>query len=165
MNVSLIAIVTGLIIFIIICAILKYFVLFGIGVALLGAVSLFSSKIENFGYYKFDDPKLEDLRKRIESVIPEINKVSLHGSNKSFTINKSASYICTKDKEDEYYSDNMLIYVILHELAHAISPTVESPKGRHSKAWENIFNGLLARAEKGGIYDSKIPILKDYCEY
>lgn len=148
-------------VFIILCAIFKYFILFAIGVVLLSFVGSFFARIENYGmYYGFDDPKLDQLKQKIAKVVPEIEKIEIYGSNQSFTIDKKTSYICSKDKNDEYYPDNMLIYVILHELAHALSPEIG-----HTKKWEEIFNDLLARAEEGGIYSSKIPLIKDYCGY
>lgn len=158
-------IITSLIVFVIVCAILKFFIPLFIGIILLCVVSASFVKKEHFTYYKFDDSKLDTLRKRIEPIIPEINKIQLHGSNKSFTIDKQTTYICTKNDRDEYYSDNMLIYVILHELAHALCVDKKCFKDEHGDAWEATFDSLLARAEKGGIYDSKIPILKDYCGY
>ena len=33
---------------------------------------------------------------------------------------KQKVYLCLKDENNEYYNDNMLIYVALHELAHVL---------------------------------------------
>lgn len=116
------------------------------------------SRIEN--YYQFEDSHLDALKQRIATAIPEIKRVKLVGSNESFTIDKKKTYICLKDDKGKYYPDNTLIYVILHELAHALSPTL-----RHTSSWKSIFKSLLIRAEKGGVYDSKIPIVSNYCGY
>ena len=147
--------------FAIVCSILGYFVLFAVSIVILTFLGSFFARVENYGfYYRYDDPKLDELKHRISTVIPEINNIDIYGSNQSFTIDKKTTYICSKDKREEYYPDNMLIYVILHELAHALSSEVG-----HTKVWENIYQNLLERAEKGGIYDSKIPVISDYCGY
>lgn len=161
MNISMLSIMIALGIFIVVCAALKYFVLLAIAVVILSFVSAFFSRIENFEkYYMYDDDKLDDLKRRIAVVIPEINRVEFYGSNKSFTIDKRTSYICMKDSGDRYYTDNMLTYVILHELGHALSPN----KG-HTEEWEAIFDSLLDRAAEGGVYDPSIPLTRDYCGY
>lgn len=111
-------------------------------------------------YYHFEDPKINELKARIAKVIPEIDKIKIYGSNKSFTIDKRTAYICVKDDNGSYYEDNMLVYVILHELAHAIT----RGKG-HNEEWENNFDKLLERAAKGGIFDPTIPLVDGYCGY
>ena len=116
-------------------------------------------------YYKYEDSKIDVLKEKIGRVIPEIHHVELYGSNKSFTIDKKVSYICLKDANGSYYQDNMLVYVILHELAHVLCDEVRPPNEEHTPKWEAIFKELLARAEAGGVYNSKIPILSDYCGY
>jgi beta-lactamase regulating signal transducer with metallopeptidase domain len=111
-------------------------------------------------YDNFYDPKLEQLRSKIATAIPEIENVKISGSNKSFTINKKHVYICTKDENDEYYDDNMLIYVILHELAHVLCDEVG-----HTEKYKNIFRELLDRASRGGVYDPNKPPIDNYCNY
>ena len=110
-------------------------------------------------YDKFYDPKLDELRNKIYTIIPEINGVELYGSNKSFTIDKEEIYLCLKDKNDRYYDDNMLIYVLLHELAHVLCNEIG-----HTNKFREIFRGLLKRAEIGKIYDASKPPVDDYCQ-
>ena len=47
-----------------------------------------------------------------------LSEISLRKGEKSFTINKTKIFICLKDKKDEYYNNNMLMYVLLHEISH-----------------------------------------------
>lgn len=110
--------------------------------------------------YKFYDPKLDELRERLSVAIPEIRNISLSGSNKSFTINKEDVYICTKDEHGKYYDDNMLTYVLLHELAHVLCNEVG-----HTDKYREIFRGLLHRAHEAGLYDPDKPPLDNYCNY
>jgi hypothetical protein len=111
-------------------------------------------------YDKFYDPKLDMLKDRIATAIPEINRIEISGSNKSFTINKKSVYICTKDENGSYYEDNMLIYVILHELAHVLCDEVG-----HTEKFKSIFRSLLERATKAGVYNPATPPIDDYCNY
>lgn len=123
-------------------------------------VAVIDKYLEDSMYNKFDDQKLEDLKQKLSIAIPEIRKVSLSGSNKSFTINKEHIFICTKDEKGQYYSDNMLVYVLLHELAH-----VQCDEIGHTAKFTRIFKELLDRAENAGLYNSKIEPIKNYCEY
>jgi hypothetical protein len=111
-------------------------------------------------YDKYYDPKLEEIRDRLSTAIPEIKNVDLSGSNKSFTINKKHVYICAKDENGQYYDDNMLTYVILHELAHVLCDEVG-----HTEKYKQIFRSLLERAHKAGLYDPSNPPIDNYCNY
>lgn len=115
-------------------------------------------------YHKFSDPKVDELYARLSDVFPEMSRVTLSGSNKSFTINKRDIYLCIKDDAGEYYPDNMLVYVLLHELAHTLCDKVDDTD-EHSEDFKQIFSTLLARAEHRGLYDPKIQVLDDYCGY
>lgn len=86
------------------------------------------------------------------------NKISVSVSSKSTTINKNKIYLCIKNKNNEYYTDNILIYVLLHELSHSISSDVG-----HTKQFQDIFSQLLQKAEKHKLYDPNIPFITDYC--
>lgn len=111
-------------------------------------------------YVRFDDPKLDELKQRLITAFPEMRNIDLSGSNRSFTINKRHVYICTKDARGQYYHDNMLIYVLLHELAHVMCDEVG-----HTEKYKKIFQGLLHRAHEAGLYDPDIPPVDDYCNY
>ena len=76
----------------------------------------------------------------------------------SFTINKSRVNLCLKDKEGNYYDDNMLMYVALHELAHVMCDEIG-----HTDKFHEIFDKLLEKAAAYGIYDPSIPPISNYC--
>ncbi len=57
----------------------------------------------------------------------------------------------------------MLIYVALHECAHAISKAVDEDHNNTSQEFMDNFKMLLDKAEAQGIYDSTLPKPKDYC--
>jgi predicted metal-dependent hydrolase len=56
------------------------------------------------------------------------------------------------------YDDNMLTYVILHELAH-----VETRELGHGSEFIEKFEELLERAEKFGIWIRDKPRVENYC--
>ena len=104
---------------------------------------------EDFEVLSGDNGIVEDLKK----LHPKVNSMKWKGhSVKSFTVNKQDTYICLKNKQGEYYPRNHLTYVAIHELAHAICPSIG-----HTQEWSSIFEDLLIKAEKLGIYDPNIP--------
>ena len=89
-----------------------------------------------------------------------MNEVKLYKGNKSYTINKKKIFICLKDENDSYYSDNMLIYVLAHEFSHVIAKSIG-----HTKEFYDIFEELLVELADSGVYDPSKDIVKDYCEH
>lgn len=83
--------------------------------------------------YLKSDPMLDELMKKIRPIFESgekytgnleklnnvniLDKISLYKGDRSYTINKEKVYICLKDEKDEYYNQNMLMYVLLHEYA------------------------------------------------
>ena len=126
-------------------------------------------------HYTQDDPKLKDLRDRLElffenkkdweKPLTKLNEknimknIKLYRGEKSYTINKEKVYICLKDENGNYYDDNTLIYVIAHELSHAICDEIG-----HTEKFHHIFEALLKKMEEEELYNSKIPIKHDYCD-
>ena len=88
--------------------------------------------------YEEDDPMLVELRETLQPVFPDINNVILLRGKKSYTINKKRIHLCLKDETGNYYDKNMLIYVLLHELAH-----VRCPEIGHTEKFHTIFRELL----------------------
>lgn len=105
------------------------------------------------------DPKLKEIQEKCKDVHPIISKVKLYKSDKSYTINKKKVHLCLKDENGEYYPDNMLIYVFLHEIAHCIN---KKDIG-HTEEWNRIFNELKDIAAALGIWDPNIPVVDNYC--
>jgi hypothetical protein len=126
--------------------------------------------------YLRDDPMLEELMKAVKPIFESdekytgnlsklndtkiLDKISLYRGNRSYTINKEKVYLCLKDEKDEYYNRNMLIYVLLHELAHVICDEIG-----HTEKFHDIFQNLLMRAINNGIYNPSIPVIQNYCNH
>lgn len=111
-------------------------------------------------HYRQKDPMLSELKNDLRKVFPDIDNVSLYEGDKSYTINKHKIYLCLKDAKGKYYNKNMLIFVLLHELAH-----VRCDEIGHTKKFHNIFEDMLKEAEINGLYNPSIPVIQDYCEY
>lgn len=104
------------------------------------------------------DPKIVELKAKLSPVFPELLRVKMMKGSSSYTLNKHKVYICT-EKNGVTYDDNMLIYVILHELAHVLCDEVG-----HTPKFINIFTRLLQRAEHYGLYDSSLQRVANYCK-
>lgn len=121
------------------------------------------------------DPKLNELKNKLEILINQpnknwtghleglnnrniLNEIKLYVGSKSYTINKSRIYMCLKNSNEQYYDDNSLMFVLLHEISHVICKSIG-----HTDEFHKIFDELLVEAEKVGIYNSMIPMIKNYC--
>ena len=109
----------------------------------------------------FDDPMCNEIHRRLIQVDPRAQKLSIKGSNQSFTEDKLRVYLCLYDEKGNYYDINMLMYVALHELAHAISISVDP--GHKTDEFKQNFKMLLDKAAAIGVYDKSKPLNYSYC--
>lgn len=123
-----------------------------------------------------DDPKLKEILMLLEPMFKSdrywsgileplnnrdiLNEISMYKGDKSYTINKEKVYICLTDENGKYYSMNMLMYVVLHELAHVICDEIG-----HTEKFHEIFEAILLRSTEMGIYNPSLPIIQNYCTY
>lgn len=112
-------------------------------------------------YHLQDDPMLYTLKEIMKPVHPIFNNMKLYKGEKSYTLNKDKTFLCLYDKSGDYYPLNMLIYVLLHEVAHSLN---KKDIG-HTPEFYRVFDELLARAEALGIYNPSIPLIQDYCNH
>lgn len=105
------------------------------------------------------DPKLYELKKICVDIHPVVKDLKLYKGQKSYTINKEKIYICLLDENGQYYPINMLIYVFLHELAHLLN---KEDTG-HTEKFHEIFQQLINKAHKLGVYNPSIPPIDNYC--
>lgn len=122
---------------------------------------IFKPKLEL--YTEIKDDKLTELKERVSQCFPEIARVKMSASDKSFTVNKAHIFLCMKDKKGEYYDDNTLTNVLLHEYAHVLCDEIDD--NEHKAKYRSIFRALLERATNCGIYDPTKPMPENYCEY
>lgn len=124
------------------------------------AVSIFSIYNHIVENYKAesDDPIMLTVKEKLKLIHPDVSRLEFYESNKSYTINKQKVHLCLKDKNGDYYNENMLTYVGLHELAHVLCDEVG-----HTEKFYRVFDDLLDKAHEMGLYDPSIPIIQDYC--
>jgi Zn-dependent peptidase ImmA (M78 family) len=105
-----------------------------------------------------NDTTITRLKVKLYPVFPELKRVKIMKGTSSYTIDKQKIYLCT-ESEGTVYEDNMLIFVLLHELGHALCPEIG-----HGELFQTIFKDLLNRAEKYKLWDSSKPAVKNYCK-
>ena len=66
------------------------------------------------------------------------NEISLSKGKKSYTINKEDIFLCLLDENGNYYHDNMLIYVLLHEISHSVCNEIG-----HTEKFNKIFHAFI----------------------
>lgn len=127
-------------------------------------------------YQLQDEPKLNLLREKFTTFFNQdkqwngrlvmlnnrkpMKEINLYKGNKSYTINKEKVYMCLKDENGDYYSDNMLIYVLAHEFSHVLCESVG-----HTDEFFKIFEDMLAELTTAGIYDPNQEIIQNYCQF
>ena len=119
-------------------------------------ITLFLNKI-----YSYKDAMIERIKNDLIKVDSRSANLIFRASNESFTEDKRFVYLCLKDEKGNYYDYNMIMYVSLHELAHAFSDTVDVD---HSgKEFKDNFRTLLSKAQTLGLYNPSTPLVYDYC--
>lgn len=113
--------------------------------------------------YSYPDPLIDKIKADLVPINPKIADITFKAGNASETVNKKTIYLCLKDKKGNYYNYNMLIYVALHECAHAISKAIDTDHNNTSQEFMDNFQMLLDKAEKLGIYNSSLPKTTNYC--
>ena len=103
--------------------------------------------------------KLRYIDPRINEIFPTLSFYD--GKNRSYTIDKKDIYLCKVDKHGNLYNQNQLTLVMLHEITHAIC----KEEIDHTEKFKQVFNELLEKAEKAGLYDPNIEQITDYCQY
>lgn len=122
------------------------------------------------------DPKIEILKENVKPIFESdsyysgnlrplnkrqiLDEIKVFKGKKSYTINKHRVFLCLKDENNEYYNDNMLMYVFLHELSHVVCDEVG-----HTEKFHKIFKEILDVAVEKGIWDPNQEIIQDYCNY
>jgi len=112
----------------------------------------------NYENYLENEPTVVRLKNKLIPFFPELKYVKLMKGDSSYTINKQKIYLCTESK-GEIYDDNMLVYVILHELAHTLCPEIG-----HGSKFQIIFKSLLDRAERHNLFNPLLPRTENYCK-
>ncbi|MBL4898281.1 MAG: hypothetical protein JKX76_01410 [Colwellia sp.] len=111
--------------------------------------------------YNSPDDYIDALKLKLAPVYPGIMDIPIKKGEKSFTINKKEIFLCMEDQNGEYYPEHVYVHVLLHECAHVLAKNTIG----HTPEFYKMFDGLVKKAESLGIYDSRKPIPKDYCDF
>jgi len=138
----------------------------GIIIGILLFIICLISKKRKAEYYQKHKPLLMNIQDKISYMIPyfdkdeklRLSKLKLQPDIKSYTINKHDMHLCLEKPDGNYYDENILMYVALHELAHVFC----NEEG-HTPAYYKIFERLLGIAHEIGIYDAAQQLPKEYC--
>jgi len=111
-----------------------------------------------------EDEYVRLLVDRIRTIDPRVDVVvdqlRFFEGDKSYTIDKKYVFLCKRDKKTgEQYHNNQLVLVLIHEISHALCDEVG-----HTPKFEAIFEDLLEKASRAGMYDDSIPHVEGYCE-
>lgn len=108
-----------------------------------------------------DDLKLKSIKEKLLMIDPRVKDINFFiNSEEAYTLNKKEIHMCLKEPSGNYYSDNVLIYIALHELAHVILPFDTS---NHPPIFDEIFQQLQEKATILGLYNPSIPFPDEYC--
>lgn len=105
------------------------------------------------------DPMLLKIKAKLAKLDPKSKKIPMFEGDKSYTLDKKEIFLCLRDEYNNYYDENFLTYVALHEYAHVLCDEIG-----HTNKFHNIFKQLLNEAIDEGLYDPSKPIINNYCQ-
>ena len=105
--------------------------------------------------------KLKEIKSKLIRVDPRAQNVEFYiDPEESYTLHKKEVYMCVQDPGGNYYNDDILMYIALHELAHALIPEDTS---EHPPKFDALFNQLKDRAAYLKLYNPETPFPTEYC--
>lgn len=157
-------------IFVILCILVSLFannnqirgVCLSIALILLIVIAVnYDGGIKQYFQSNSDIQKIEDLKNRIMPlctrgvISPHLLDLPVKSAKESYTWKKNKIFLCLGNFEQEH-----LVYVYLHELAHAATDPSETDA--HGEKWKRNFEYFLDEATHAGIIDlSKKPFPSD----
>jgi hypothetical protein len=146
-------------------------IIVSIGFLVFLIMKIMEETIDN--YEDKQHPHVLSLVSEIRHIDPRVNSIvddlRFYEGKKSYTINKKHVYLCMKDhtkkvnshhttENTDVYDKNQLILVLIHEISHALCDEVG-----HTDKFHEIFDDLLEKASRKGVYDKSIPPISEYC--
>jgi hypothetical protein len=109
--------------------------------------------------YKDDNNKNYYIKMLDKNYKPDIlSEAAIDNRYTTYTVDKQDMHIClrTRDHNEKLYDINILMYVILHELAHLCNYDRNgNPITGHGYEFKNIFRLLVEESIKIGVYEYK----------
>jgi predicted metallo-beta-lactamase superfamily hydrolase len=105
----------------------------------------------NLSLFKKELNRINVKTEQLQRFLKKIDKMTINESSlqdyNTFVINKTDIYFCVKDDTNKFYDNNVLVYVLLHELSH-----IYSYSEGHTQEFIKNFKFLVDVAKKIGIY-------------
>lgn len=109
-------------------------------------------------------PSMVELKSLAAKIDPEYENLDLRAADIATTLKKKKILLCVDDPETgRPYSQNTLMGVLIHELAHFESESYGIDPDDHNDEWHENYNNIINRAIKVGVYDPKFPPPDNYC--
>jgi hypothetical protein len=109
--------------------------------------------------YKDDKEKRHFIDKLMENYHSNIlSEAAVDTRFTTYTVDKNDMHIClrTRDENEHVYGANLLMYVVLHELAHLCNYSKNGiPIHGHGEEFKSIFKFLVLEAIEIGVYEYK----------
>lgn len=110
-----------------------------------------------------DDTDFILLKNRINNIELNENIRTNDVDNVSYTNNKQYIYLCLRDENNNFYNEDILFYILIHELTHVGTDELNT-EHKHSENFYRIMQKLLVYAKKYLNYDvSNSNNVKEYC--
>lgn len=109
----------------------------------------------------YRDPLILRIKHDVSKLDERISRLDFYSSDESYTEDKNKIFLCLKDKDGNYYDYNMLIYVAIHECSHALTDVVDVE--HVTPEFRGMFEYLLQKAYKLGLYNPEKPLVNNYC--
>lgn len=107
------------------------------------------------------DPLIKRIKYDVSKLDPRIIDIDFFSSNESYTEDKKRIFLCLKDENGKYYDYNMLMYVAIHECSHALTNVIDME--HITPEFRRMFDFLLIKAARMGLYKPDVPLVEHYC--
>jgi len=132
-------------------------------ILLLSLLIVISIGFYNLKYKRrtYQDPLIRKIKYDVSLLDPKISHIDFFSSDESYTEDKTKIFLCLKDEKGNYYDYNMLMYVAIHECSHALTDVIDVE--HVTPEFRGMFEHLLTKAYKLGIYDPNKSLVTNYC--
>ena len=111
--------------------------------------------------YEKKDTDYKDFRENIYRLKERVYDITIsenngRGSETSYSVNKGDELVlCLRSKSqwNKFHNNNLIFYVVLHELSHIASPTYEPEYKNHGPVFKRIFAFITNAAINIGLYE------------
>ncbi len=130
-------------------------------------LSEINNKIEQLVLYLYNNRiNYPDHKTNIDLLYKKYKNLNLSENPKynngstSYSIQKKRIVLCLRDKNNSLHNINLIMYVVIHELAHVASPVYDN----HGDEFKKTFNWLSSIAQQINLYSpNEFKSSKEYC--